>query len=77
VVVRSVGWLRKAGRLKYLDVKALEEIDGIWIGTEIHMTTKKGQETLHKTILRASNIRLKQEGLNEDFFTVRQMEKGL
>jgi hypothetical protein len=40
------------------------------------MTTKKGKKTLHKTILRNSNIRLRQE-LDEGFFTVRQMEKGL
>jgi hypothetical protein len=76
VVIRSVGWLKKGGRLKYMDVKALEKIDGVWIGTEIHMTTKKGQKTLHKTILRNGNIRLRQE-IDEDFFTVRQLEKGL
>jgi hypothetical protein len=76
VVVRSVGWLRKGGRLKYMEIEALEQIDGIWIGTEIHMTTKKGSKTLHKTVLRNSNIRFRQE-LDEDFFTVRQMEKGL
>ena len=75
VVVRSVGWLKRAGRLKYMEIKALEQIDGIWIGTEIHMTTKKGKKTLHKTVLRNSNIRFRQE-LDEDFFTVRQMEKG-
>jgi hypothetical protein len=76
-VIRSVGWLKKGGRLKYMDMKALEQIEGVWIGTEIHMTTKKGQKTLHKTILRNSNIRLNQEGIREGFFTVRQLEKGL
>jgi hypothetical protein len=75
VVVRSVGWLKRAGRLKYMEVETLEQIDGFWIGTEVHMTTKKGKKTLHKTILRNSNIRFRQE-LDEDFFTVRQMEKG-
>ena len=74
VVVRSVGWLKKGGRLKYMDIKTLEQIDGFWIGTEIHMTTKKGDKTLHKTVLRNSNIRFRQE-LDEYFFTVRQMEK--
>jgi hypothetical protein len=75
VVIRSVGWLKRGGRLKYMEIKTLEQIDGIWIGTEIHMTTKKGDETLHKTILHNSNIRFHQD-LDEDFFTVRQMEKG-
>jgi hypothetical protein len=76
VVIRSVGWLKRGGRLKYMEIKALEQIDGIWIGTEIHMTTKKAGKTLHKTILRNSNIRFNQE-IDEDFFTVRQLEKGL
>ena len=76
LVVRSVGWLKRGGRLKYMEIKALEQIDGIWVGTETHMTTKKGDKTLHKTVLRNSNIRFRQE-LDEDFFTVRQMEKGL
>jgi hypothetical protein len=76
VVIRSVDWLKRGGRLKYMDIKALEQIDGFWIGTEIHMTTKKGGETLHKTVLRNGNIRFRQD-LDEDFFTVRQMEKGL
>ena len=44
VVIRSVGWLKRGGRLKYMEIKALEQIDGIWIGTEIHMTTKKGEQ---------------------------------
>ena len=76
VVIRSVGWLKRGGRLKYMEIKALEQIDGIWIGTEIHMTTKKAGKTLHKTVLRNSNIRFNQE-IDEDFFTVRQLEKGL
>ena len=40
------------------------------------MTTKKGKQTLHKTVLLNSNVRFNQE-LEEDFFTVRQLEKGL
>jgi len=75
VVIRSVGWLRRGGRLKYMEIKTLEQVDGIWIGTEIHMTTKKDGKTLHKTILRNSNIRFRQQ-LDEDFFTIRRMEKG-
>jgi hypothetical protein len=76
VVIRSVGWLKRGGRLKYMEIKALEQIDGIWIGTEIHMTTRKGKETLHKTVLRNANIRFRQE-IDESLFTVRQLEKGL
>jgi hypothetical protein len=76
VVIRAVNWLEKGGRLKYMDVKKLELIDGIWVPTEIHMTTKKGRETLHKTILKIHDVRFGQD-LAADFFSVRQLEKGL
>ncbi len=76
VVVRAVHWLKKGSRLRYLDVQKLEQIDGIWVATEMTMTTKKGQRTLHKTILRSSNIRFNQD-LAEDLFSVRTLERGL
>jgi hypothetical protein len=75
VVVRGVSWLKKGKRLKYFDIKQLEQIDGIWVATESHMTTKKGKKTQHKTVMRASNVRFNQD-LAKDLFTVRQLEKG-
>jgi hypothetical protein len=76
VVVRGVSWVKKGKRLKYFDVKKLEQIDGIWVPTEMHMTTKKGKTTLHKTIIKAHDVRFNQE-IDEDTFTVRQLERGL
>ncbi len=76
VVIRSVGWLKKGKRLRYLEIKALEEIDGIWVATEMTMTTKKGKMTLHKTVIKVSNVRFNQD-LDADDFTVRKLEKGL
>ena len=75
VVVRSVAWVKKGKRLKYFDVKTLEQIDGIWTPTEMHMTTRKGKQTLHKTILTSKNVKFGQD-LPDDLFTVRQLEKG-
>ncbi len=76
VVVRSVAWVKKGNRLKYFDVKKLEKIDGIWVATEMHMTTKKGKATLHKTVLRNKNVRFNQD-LDDNNFTIRKLEKGL
>jgi len=76
VVIRAVSWLKKGKRLKYLDVKKLEQIDGIWVPTEMHMTTKKGKTTLHKTVLLLDNVRFDQ-GHEDDLFTTRRLEKGL
>jgi len=76
VVIRAVHFVKEGSRHKYMDVKKLELIDHIWMPTEIHMTTKKGKTTLHKTILKHHDIRFNQD-LDESFFTVRRMEKGL
>ncbi|MBW2271731.1 MAG: outer membrane lipoprotein-sorting protein [Deltaproteobacteria bacterium] len=76
VVIRSVGWLKKGKRLRYFEVKSLELIDDIWVPTEMQMTTKKNKTTLHKTVLKNSNIKFNQD-LTDDYFTVRQLEKGL
>ena len=76
VMIRAVRWVHKKRRNKYLDVKKLDNIDGIWVSTETHVTTKTGKKTLHKTILKEKNIRFNQDDLNEDFFTIRRLEKG-
>ena len=76
MVIRGVHWVKKGKRLKYMDVKKLERIDGIWVATEMHMTTRKGKTKLHKTIMTFENVRFNQ-GIKEDFFSIRRMEKGL
>ncbi len=76
MVIRGVHWVKKGNRLKYMDIKELKMIDGIWVATEMHMTTKKGKSTLHKTIMTFANVRFNQD-LKEDFFSIRRMEKGL
>ena len=74
---RAVRWVNKKKRNKYLDVRKLEKIDGIWVSTELHVTTKSGKKTLHKTILKQNNIRFNQDVVNEELFTIRRLEKGL
>ena len=41
----------------------------------MHMTTRKGKQTLHKTVLYARNVKFGQD-LPDDLFSVRQLEKG-
>ncbi len=76
VVIRSVGWLKKGKRLRYMEVQDLQQIDGIWVPMEMSMTTKKGKKTLHKTVLKTSNVKFNQD-ISEDDFTIRKLEKGL
>ncbi len=75
VVVRSKIWVKKGKRNKYLEVQELEQIDGIWVPTVMTMTTKKGKQTLHKTLLRQTNVKFNQ-ALDFDNFTVRGLETG-
>ncbi|RJP90900.1 MAG: outer membrane lipoprotein-sorting protein [Desulfobacteraceae bacterium] len=75
-VVRAVNWEKTGDSVKYMDMVKLEQIDGIWVGTEMHVAKKKGNQTVHKTILKFNNVKFNQ-GLEEDLFTVRRMEKGL
>ncbi len=77
VMIRGVRWVYKKKRNKYLDVRELEEIDGIWVSTELHVTTKSGKKTLHKTILKQKNVHFNQDEVNEDLFSIRRLEKGL
>lgn len=76
VVIRSVGWLKKGNRLRYMEVQDLQQIDGIWTPLEFSMTTKKGKTTLHKTVIKISNVKYNQD-VDADDFTIRKLEKGL
>ena len=76
VVQRAVSWLKKGGRLKYMQVNALEQVDGIWVATELTMKTTKAKKTLHRTVIKVDNIKFNQ-GLDDAMFTVRRLEKGL
>lgn len=76
VVVRAVHWVEDASRLKYFEVRELEQIDGIWVPREMHMSTREGRTILHKTVLAIGRIRFTSD-LPESLFTVRQLRKGL
>ena len=76
VVIRGIRWVNKSRRLKYMQITKLKQIDGIWVATEMKMTTKEGRATVHSTVLQFSNIRFNQN-LKKRLFTVRTLEKGL
>ncbi|MCE2390644.1 MAG: outer membrane lipoprotein-sorting protein [Proteobacteria bacterium] len=76
IVIRSVHWLQKGNRQRYFEVHKLELIDGIWVATEMTMTTRKAKRTLHRTVLRNHNVKFNQD-LDEALFSVRRLEKGL
>ena len=75
IVVRAINFLTN-GKKKYLDLKRIHEQNGIWLTDEMTMTTKKGKNIIHKTILSFDNIKLN-ETIDDAVFTTRRLEKGL
>jgi hypothetical protein len=57
-------------------VKRIEQVDGIWTPLEIYMTTKRGGEIEHRTVLRVLDIQYDQP-IPDGTFTTRRLEKGL
>ncbi len=76
VVVRAIHVLSEGGKVKYMETRKLDKIDGIWVATEIWMKTTRKKRTLHRTILYWTNIKFNQD-LSQSFFSIRQLEKGL
>jgi hypothetical protein len=76
IIVRSIHWVENSSDLKYMMVDRLEQIDGIWVATQLQVTRKTGKQTVHKTILKLDGVRFNQD-LDEAMFSVRRMEKGL
>ena len=75
-VVRAVSWVHNKSYLKYMDVVELKQIEGIWVGTHMHVFKKQGKQMRHKTILRLHNVKFNQK-LDDALFTTRRMEAGL
>lgn len=76
VVIRGIRKVYKSRKVRYFQIKKLEQIDGIWVAVEMQMTTKQGKTTLHTTRLKQRSVRFNQD-LSADMFTVRRLEKGL
>ena len=74
-VIRTIGWEKSGGYIKYMEVKKLEQIDGIWVATEMHVKKTLNKKAVHRTVLRLANVKFNQP-LEEAFFTTRQLEKG-
>ncbi|MBW5291178.1 MAG: Outer membrane lipoprotein-sorting protein [Candidatus Ruthia sp. Asou_11_S2] len=76
VLVRAKFYLKKSKRVKYMDVRKLAQINGIWVEMQTTMTIKQGKQTLHKTVLINSDVEIN-KSIDDAMFSVRKIEKGL
>ncbi len=74
-VIRGINWEKSGGYIKYMEVKKLEKIDGIWVATATHVKKTLSKQAVHRTVLRLNNVKFNQP-LEMDFFSTRQLEKG-
>jgi outer membrane lipoprotein-sorting protein len=74
VVVQAIHMMPDNYR-KYMSVKQLEQIDGIWVSTEIEMKTTQGTVRQHSTLLKFSNITNNQP-IDDQIFSLRELVKG-
>jgi len=51
VIIQALNYIKAGKKLKYMQVKGLKLIDGIWTATEMQMITKKGKKMLHKSVM--------------------------
>ncbi len=76
LVARAIHILNEGKKIKYMESKKIEQIDGIWVATERWMKTTVSKRTTHRTILKWENIKFNTP-LDEGYFSIRQLEKGL
>ncbi len=74
--VRAVHWLKEGKKIKYQENKDIKQIDGIWTATRLLAKTVKNKVTLHRTVMEYADTKYNQK-LDDSFFTVRTLEKGL
>ncbi len=74
--VRAVHWLKEGKKIKYQEMLGIKQIDGVWTSTEARMKTTKNKVTLHKTVMKWTDIKYNQP-IDDALFTVRRLEKGI
>jgi len=74
-VIRSIMWEEQEDYKKFMEVKKLDLIDGIWISSELYVYRKKSDMITHKTVLRFKDVKFNRD-LKFDLFSLRRLEKG-
>ncbi|MEN8210434.1 MAG: outer membrane lipoprotein-sorting protein [Thermodesulfobacteriota bacterium] len=76
MVIKAKMFINDSSDIKYMSVKKIKKIDGIWVALENHIIKKEGKRVIHQTLLQQTNVKFN-KNLNVNLFTIRQLEKGL
>ena len=75
LMARAIHVLNEGKKIKYMESKKIEHIDGIWVATERWMKTTVNKRTTHRTILNWRDVKFNTP-IDEAYFSIRQLEKG-
>lgn len=75
-LIRAINYLPQSGALKLLNVSESIEIDGFWFATETQMVAQKDGQTVHRTLLKITNIELDGD-VDDNDFSLNRLEQGL
>ncbi len=76
MIVKGKFWVKKGRKIKYLTVKDIRLVDGIWTGFEVRMITTKRGKMEHGSILKTNSILYNQK-LQLDMFSTQRMTRGI
>lgn len=76
MAVKAQFWVKKGKKIKYLKVKNISKVDGIWTAHEVQMTTTKRKRIEHSSIFKTTMIKYNVD-MKDDMFTIARMERGL
>lgn len=75
-ITRGINYLQKKGEVKLMNVGAMEQIGDYWIATETQMVTQKQGKTVHRTLMKVSDIAVDVD-VDASQFTLQRLEQGL
>lgn len=75
-VIRGINYLEKKGEVKLLNIPVLKNIDGYWVAMETQMISQKNGNTIHRTLMKISDIDINID-VDVDDFTLNRLEQGL
>lgn len=75
--IQVKAWIKKGRKLKYIKFNDIKKLDNLWVAHKLTAKTVRGKSVLSSTILLFNNLVINAQGVTEEDFTQRRLEKGL
>jgi len=75
-IIRGISYLKKKGEVKLMNVSKFIEVEGYWLAIETQMVSQKNGKTIHRTLMKTSDVKINFD-FDESDFTLNRLEQGL